>query len=65
MGAFMIGMASIDARQHVPVMVLFAILRIAAGALTMAAGVIAAIQVFRNVRRQAHQFAPRGMATAS
>ncbi len=62
--AYMSRIATIDAPQPQPVMILFTVLHVATGALTMAASVIMAIQVYRNVRRPEHQFAPRGVAVA-
>ena len=48
--AYMSRLATADAVQPMPVMVGFTVLHVAAGALTMAASVVLAIQVFRNVR---------------
>ncbi len=62
--AYMSRIATIDAPQPQPIMILFTVLHVATGALTMAASVIAAIQVYRNVRRPEHQFAPHGVAIA-
>ena len=47
-----------------PIMILFTVLHVATGALTMATGVIAAIEVYRNVRPE-HRFAPQGVAVTS
>jgi heme A synthase len=62
--AHMSRIATIDAPQPMPVMILFTVLHVATGALTMAASAIAAIQVYRNVRRPDHPFAPQGIAIA-
>jgi cytochrome c oxidase assembly protein subunit 15 len=48
--AYMSRVSTIDSVQPMPVMVVFTILHVAAGALTMAASVVLAIQVLRNVR---------------
>ncbi len=48
--AYMSRISTSDAVQPMPVMVAFTVLHVAAGALTMAASVALAIQVFRNVR---------------
>ncbi len=48
--AYMSRLATADAVQPMPVMVIFTVFHVAAGALTMAASVVLAIQVFRNVR---------------
>jgi cytochrome c oxidase assembly protein subunit 15 len=62
--AYMSRIATVDAPQPMPIMILFTVLHVATGALTMAASVIAAIQVLRNVRRPEAQFATRGVALA-
>jgi cytochrome c oxidase assembly protein subunit 15 len=62
--AYMSRIATIDAPQPMPIMILFTVLHVANGALTMAAGVIAAIQVYRNVHGTAAQYAPSNVATA-
>lgn len=62
--AYMSRIATVDAPQPMPIMILFTVLHVATGALTMAASVIAAIQVFRNVRRPEPQFAASGLAAA-
>ena len=49
--AYMSRVATADAPQPMPVMVIFTVLHVAVGALTLAAGVILAIQIYRNVRR--------------
>lgn len=48
--AYMSRVATADAPQPMPVMVWFTVLHVAVGALTLAATVITAIQVLRNVR---------------
>jgi len=62
--AYMSRIATIDAPQPMPIMILFTVLHVATGALTMAASVIAAIQVYRNVRRPEAQYARQGVAIA-
>jgi cytochrome c oxidase assembly protein subunit 15 len=49
-GAYMSRVATTDAPQPMPVMVLFTVAHVAAGALTMAFSVLMAIQVHRHVR---------------
>jgi len=49
--AYMSRLATTDAPQPMPVMVSFTVAHVAVGALTMAASVVLAIQVFRHVRR--------------
>ena len=61
--AYMSRIATVDAPQPMPIMILFTVIHVATGALTMAASVIAAIQVYRNVRPE-QQFAPQGVAVA-
>lgn len=51
--AYMSRIATVDAVQPMPVMVTFTVMHVAVGALTMAASVVLAIQVCRNVRRHA------------
>lgn len=51
--AYMSRLATVDAVQPMPVMVTFTVMHVAVGALTMAASVVLAIQVCRNVRRMA------------
>lgn len=46
-----------DALQPMPMMVLFTVAHVAVGALTLAASVVLAIQVFRNVQRDGAEFA--------
>jgi cytochrome c oxidase assembly protein subunit 15 len=53
--AYMSRIATVDAVQPMPVMVTFTVMHVAVGALTMAASVVLAIQVCRNVRRHAPQ----------
>jgi cytochrome c oxidase assembly protein subunit 15 len=62
--AYMSRIATIDAPQPMPIMILFTVLHVATGALTMAASVIAAIEVYRNVRGPAPQYAHNGVAVA-
>jgi len=50
-----------ESLQPMPVMVLFTVLHVAVGALTMASGVVFAIQVLRNVRRPAEEPAGGGV----
>ncbi|MGI8988520.1 MAG: COX15/CtaA family protein [Bryobacteraceae bacterium] len=63
--AYMSRIATADAVQPMPVMIAFTVLHVAVGALTMAASVVLAIQVFRNVRPQEARMAPGRMAVAS
>lgn len=53
--AYMSRIATVDAVQPMPVMVTFTVMHVAVGALTMAASVVLAIEVCRNVRRAAAQ----------
>lgn len=62
--AYMSRIATVDAPQPMPIMILFTVLHVATGALTMASTVITAIQVHRNVRRPEPQFATSGLAAA-
>jgi heme A synthase len=55
--AYMSRIYSSESAQPMPVMVLFTVLHVAAGALTLATGVAFAIQVLRNVRRPLESFA--------
>ena len=55
--AFMSRIAYADAVQPMPLMVTFTVLHVAVGALTMAASVVLAILVRRNVTAPAHEFA--------
>ncbi len=63
-GAYMSRVAAAGSPQPMPVMVLFTVIHVAAGALTMAASVVFAIQVLRNVRRPMME-APAGGLTAT
>ncbi len=63
--AYMSRLATADAVQPMPVMVGFTVLHVAAGALTMAASVVLAIQVFRHVRWTAAVSHPAGFAVTS
>lgn len=49
-GAYISRVATADAPQPLPVMVVFTVAHVAAGAMTLAASVVLAIQVHRNVR---------------
>ena len=62
--AYMSRIATVDAPQPMPVMILFTVLHVATGALTMAASVLAAIQVHRNVRPVGARYARQGVAIA-
>ena len=62
--AYMSRIATIDAPQPMGVMVGFTVAHVAAGALTMAASVVMAAQVFRYVRRPLLHM-PAGVAVAS
>jgi heme a synthase len=61
--AFMTRVAYADAVQPMPLMVTFTVLHVAVGALTMAASVVLAILVRRNVPGAVHEFSP-AQATA-
>jgi cytochrome c oxidase assembly protein subunit 15 len=61
MAAYMSRLATADAPQPMPVTVGFTVAHVAAGALTMAASVVLAIQVFRHVNR-GRQAAVRSLA---
>ncbi|MDQ2898296.1 MAG: COX15/CtaA family protein [Acidobacteriota bacterium] len=63
--AYMSRIATVDAVQPMPIMIVFTVLHVAVGALTMAASVVLAIQVFRNVRPQAGELAAERMSVAS
>jgi cytochrome c oxidase assembly protein subunit 15 len=56
-GAFMSRIATADAIQPMPLMVTFTVLHVAVGALTMAASIVLAILVRRNVPAPAREFA--------
>lgn len=62
--AYMSRIATVDAPQPMPIMILFTVLHVATGALTMAASVIAAIEVYRNVR-PGQQFAAQTVPATS
>jgi heme a synthase len=62
--AYMSRIATVDAPQPMPVMILFTVLHVATGALTMAASVIAAIQVYRNVLAGNREYASQSVVTA-
>jgi cytochrome c oxidase assembly protein subunit 15 len=62
--AYMSRIATVDAPQPMPVMILFTVLHVATGALTMAASVIAAIQVYRNVLDAKRLYVPQAQAIA-
>ena len=49
--AYMSRLATADAPQPMPVMIVFTVAHVAVGALALASNVVLAIQVFRNVRR--------------
>jgi len=63
--AYMSRLATADAPQPMPVMVGFTVAHVAVGALTMAASVVLAIQVFRNVRRPLAEMQTEGIAITS
>jgi heme a synthase len=63
--AYMSRIAYPNAVQPMPLMVTFTVLHVAAGALTMAASVVIAILVHRNVLTQAGEFAPGKVAAVS
>ncbi|HZT33836.1 MAG TPA: COX15/CtaA family protein [Bryobacteraceae bacterium] len=63
--AYMSRVATADAPQPMPVMVGFTVAHVAVGALTMAASVLLAIQVFRHVRRPARELAVGGVTVTS
>ncbi|HCC57836.1 MAG TPA: hypothetical protein DEQ47_11360 [Solibacterales bacterium] len=63
--AYMSRLATADAVQPIPVMVTFTVMHVAVGALTMAASVLLAIQVCRNVRRVAAPQASARYVTVS
>lgn len=60
--AYMSRLATADAPQPMPVMVGFTVAHVAVGALTMAASVVLAIEVYRNVHRPVHEMHPAGVA---
>jgi len=57
-GAYMSRVVTADAPQPMPLMVLFTVAHVACGALTMATGVLMAIQVFRHADRSAAVLRP-------
>jgi cytochrome c oxidase assembly protein subunit 15 len=63
--AYMSRIATANAPQPMPLMVGFTVAHVAAGALTMAAIVVLAIQVFRHVRRPVAAMQPEGVAVPS
>lgn len=63
--AYMSRLATADAPQPMPLMVGFTVAHVAVGALTMAASVVLAIQVFRHVRRPLADMQPAGAAVPS
>ncbi|HKW99797.1 MAG TPA: COX15/CtaA family protein [Bryobacteraceae bacterium] len=63
--AYMSRLATADAPQPMPVMVGFTVAHVAVGALTMAASVVLAIEVYRNVGRPVHEMHPAGVAVTS
>jgi cytochrome c oxidase assembly protein subunit 15 len=62
--AYMSRIATVDAPQPMPIMILFTVLHVATGALTMAASVVAAIEVYRNVRPEP-RYAAQGVPATS
>jgi cytochrome c oxidase assembly protein subunit 15 len=63
--AYMSRLATADAPQPLPVMVGFTVAHVAVGALTLAASVVLAIQVFRSVRRPLAEVQAEGIAVTS
>jgi cytochrome c oxidase assembly protein subunit 15 len=61
-GAFMSRVATAGSPQPMPVMVWFTVAHVALGAVAMAAGVVMAIQVYRNVRRPMGEAPEHGLA---
>jgi cytochrome c oxidase assembly protein subunit 15 len=61
--AYMSRIITSDAVKPMPVMVFWTVLHLAVGALTMAASVVLAIQVFRHVRRTAAQPAAQSVTS--
>jgi cytochrome c oxidase assembly protein subunit 15 len=61
-GAFMSRVATADSPQPMPVMVWFTVAHVALGAVAMAASVVLAIQVYRNVRRPVEAAPAHGLA---
>lgn len=62
--AYMSRLATADAVQPMPVMIVFTVFHVAGGALTMAASVVLSIEVFRNVRRPVALEHPVAQASA-
>src|SRR5215472_108087 len=63
--AYMSRLANADAPQPMPIMVGFTVAHVAVGALTMAASVVMAIQVWRHVRRPFAEMQHQGVAVNS
>lgn len=63
--AYMSRIATIDAPQPMAVMVGFTVAHVAVGALTMAASVVLAVEVFRHVRRPVEEMAAGGVTVTS
>ncbi len=63
--AYMSRVATADAPQPMPVMVGFTVAHVAVGALTLAASVVLAIEVFRHVRRPLVEMRTEGVAVPS
>jgi cytochrome c oxidase assembly protein subunit 15 len=61
-GAFMSRVATADYPQPMPVMVWFTVAHVALGAVTMAASIVLAIQVYRHVRRPISEAPEHGLA---
>ena len=61
-GAYMSRVATAGSPQPLPVMVWFTVAHVALGAVTMAASVVLAIQVYRNVRRPMQEGPAHGLA---
>ena len=60
--AYMSRMVTTGSPQPMPVMVWFTVAHVALGAVTMAASVVLAIQVYRNVRRPMQEAPEHGLA---
>lgn len=65
MAAYMSRIATVDAVQPMAAMVGFTVAHVAVGALTMAASVVLAVEVFRHVRRPELEMAHSGVTVAS
>ncbi len=65
MAAYMSRIATVDAPQPMAVMVGFTVAHVAVGALTMAASVVLAVEVFRHVRGPVVEMAHGGVTVAS